>query len=494
MTLPRRSIRSAASIPAPWLALGLTALADVLFYRHAAGWTLGVYPLLLALVLACRARPHARRQADALLALALVPCVALTLRTGWLAAVTLTVLVSVLAVTARGGAPASALEWPACLGRLAWRGWGRVWADGNLVTKWRRRAKPASRQPGQLLRNWLAPLGMTLVFLLLFAAANPVLTLWLRRLADWLGDALEGWVSPLRWVFWFVTVSAAWALLRHRPRPVAREEPHPAPEAARVPGLPLVRTLGLFNAVFLLQNSLDMRYLWLGADLPGGMTYAHYAHRGAYPLVATALLAAAFILRAFRPGRQDEPRAAQALVHVWIAQNVFLTVSSAWRLWLYVGVYGLTRLRAAAAVWMALVAAGLVLAGVRIALRRSNDWLVHANLAALFVAVSAWSLTDIDGRIARFNVTHCRELGGPGVPIDLRYLRVLGPAALPALDELVSRLGHTPVRTQAELARRDARQRLNSRLEDWRAWTLESHRLKGSGSPAARGPSHRAEG
>jgi hypothetical protein len=64
----------------------------------------------------------------------------------------------------------------------------------------------------------------------------------------------------------------------------------------------MTRSLILFNALFALQSALDLVYLWGGATLPDGMTYADYAHRGAYPLIATALLAASFALIAMRPG------------------------------------------------------------------------------------------------------------------------------------------------------------------------------------------------
>ena len=53
----------------------------------------------------------------------------------------------------------------------------------------------------------------------------------------------------------------------------------------------MTRGLLLFNLVFLVQNLLDVEYLWAGAALPEGVTYAGYAHRGAYPLIATALIA-----------------------------------------------------------------------------------------------------------------------------------------------------------------------------------------------------------
>ena len=126
---------------------------------------------------------------------------------------------------------------------------------------------------------------------------------------------------------------------------------------------PQTVTIGLvvFNAIFAVQNLLDIGYLWGGARLPEGMTYASYAHRGAYPLVVTALLAAALMLIVFRPSAdQKQGRRNRVLVYIWIAQNILLTVSAAWRLKLYVSVYSLTRLRFAAAVWMLLVAMGLV--------------------------------------------------------------------------------------------------------------------------------------
>jgi hypothetical protein len=46
-----------------------------------------------------------------------------------------------------------------------------------------------------------------------------------------------------------------------------------------------------FNALFALQNGMDLAWLWGLMPLPAGITLADYAHRGAYPLIVTALLA-----------------------------------------------------------------------------------------------------------------------------------------------------------------------------------------------------------
>jgi hypothetical protein len=466
-------------VSVPLAVLALTALADVLFYRHPLGWTLGLYALVTALLLALHARPWARRSTDTLLVLILPPAIALVLRTGWLAVAMLAVLTAALAVAARGGAPAFATRWPAAAARIVTPGAGRLFADWARVSKWRRRRKPAARAPRRLWRNWGLPLAFTLVFLFLFTAANPVLAYWLRDVRAWIENLLANWFAPLRWLFWFAVAITAWALLRHRQRrPPPAPPPLPPLAAPLEPVVPLVRTLSLFNALFALQNALDIRYLWLGATLPDGMTYAEYAHRGAYPLVVTALLAGAFILWAFRPGREDGATGSvRALLHAWIGQNVFLTAGSAWRLWLYVGVFGLSRLRVAAAAWMALVAIGLILTGVRLALRRSNNWLIYANLLPLYLVLSGWTLINVDGRIAAFNVAHCREMGGPGVPLDMRYLRRLGPAALPALDRVAAAVADRGLRQQATIAMRDIEHNVARQMADWRGWTLLRQRL-----------------
>ena len=146
----------------------------------------------------------------------------------------------------------------------------------------------------------------------------------------------------------------------------------------------MLRSLILFNALFALQTGLDLVYLWGGVALPDGLTYAEYAHRGAYPLIATALLAAGFVLIAMRPGGPaEQSRLIRPLVLVWTGQNILLVISSILRLDLYVAAYSLTYLRLAAFIWMMLVAAGLLLMLIQMILRKPNSWLVAANAATL---------------------------------------------------------------------------------------------------------------
>lgn len=239
----------------------------------------------------------------------------------------------------------------------------------------------------------------------------------------------------------------------------------------------ILRSLILFNLLFAVQSILDGIYLWGHVALPDNVTYAWYAHRGAYPLIATALLAAAFVLAAMRPGgAAEKSKVIRPLVYLWVGQNVLLVASSILRLDLYVDVYMLTHWRIAAFIWMGLVALGLILIVARIVLDRSNEWLVSVNLIALAVVLYGCSLVNFDAFIANYNVAHSREASGNGVQIDINYLLALGPQALPAIDKAIAlRPG---IGESCLVSRRD---RLVERQRQdlvWRSWSFRNWRLQ----------------
>lgn len=79
------------------------------------------------------------------------------------------------------------------------------------------------------------------------------------------------------------------------------------------------------------------------------MSHAEYAHRGAYPLLATAMLAGSFAMAA-RPF-WAEHRLIRPLLLFWLAQNLALCGAAALRLDLYIAAYGQTPPTPAHARW-----------------------------------------------------------------------------------------------------------------------------------------------
>jgi hypothetical protein len=318
------------------------------------------------------------------------------------------------------------------------------------------------------------PVVGTTLFLLLFTIANPLIGELVARL-DPLTAA--GALSPVRLIFWMFAGALIWRLLSPRlPRfTLALDDRGLGLPGA---GLASVRlSLLAFNALFLLQNGLDLAFLWSGAALPDGMTYARYAHRGAYPLIATALLAGAFVLLTTRSGSPmaRDPLIRQ-LVTLWIAQNLFLVASTMLRTLAYIDAYSLTELRIQALVWMGLVAAGLALICVRLWLGRSSTWLVNANLLAVLLVLGASVWIDYDRIAAGWNVRHAREVGGRGTALDLCHLSRMGDSALLPLIELEARPIPLALRDRVRWVRSRAYRNLAAEQASWQSWTWRGAR------------------
>jgi hypothetical protein len=324
----------------------------------------------------------------------------------------------------------------------------------------------------------------SILFLLLFAQANPLIGEAFASL-DPLGS-VQG-LSIRRLALWAFVLMLVWSLLRPRLRFAAIGS---AKEGASIP-LPGVSsrsvTLSLFafNLIFALQNALDGAFLWSGAHLPDGMSFAEYAHRGAYPLIVTALLAGLFVIVTLRPGSEmaASPRI-RGLVYVWIAQNVFLVASTMLRTFRYIQAYSLTELRIEAIIWMGLVALGLVLICVRLRLGRSDTWLVNANLAAAALVLSISAALDYDRMAAGWNVRHAREAGGPGASLDLCYLNRMGSSALLPLIEFEGRRLPSFYRQRVAWVRNDVMDRLEARQASWAGWTWRGARRLDAASRA----------
>ncbi|MFW6188966.1 MAG: DUF4173 domain-containing protein [Planctomycetota bacterium] len=463
--------------------LGLVLLADFLFWKAPLGWTAGFYGLVLVAAVLAWSR-NGEWSAPG----TVVACLTgLLLLWCFEQPGILTVLLALLGIASvglvrRSGWTRSGMLWIERWLALVAIGWLRLFRDvGSLRRGGAEQETGTARRRGCL--GWVVPVLLACVFLFLFWLANPLIDRWFDRARVALSRLGEFVQFPGRPLFWLVVAFAGWALLRYRSGAEESRLQSTGQKLASRWGVfrpvVLVRSLVLFNAVFAVQTLLDLYYLWARGRLPGGMTYAEYAHRGAYPLVITALLAAVFVLVTFRAeANRREMAWPRRLVYVWLAQNVFLVVSAAWRLRLYVDAYTLTRLRVAAAVWMLVVALGLVWIVVRIAGERSNGWLVSVNLVTAIGVLFVCSFTDVDGRIAWYNARHCREVRGRGPSIDVGYLQSLGPESLPALLWLSRRVNASEPSRRVEQSVAKLSRRLDQVLGGWRGWSLRRARLK----------------
>lgn len=467
-----------------FLALALLlVLADLLFWQVPPGISLAIFFAAIAVPILWLRRGAVNIRtlliAIAIAALGVLPLVEATTWTGALAAL---FGVSFLALAVSKRLPRAFEDLTGILIRFGALAPFRLMGDSARLL-----ALGTNRGlGGRLVRGvaiWIVPAAFAAAFLVLFSEANPLIETALEAVR--LESAFD-LLQPGRIVLWGVVAVIVWPLLRPRLLTWPKRQEVQGPVLPRAESLlfgraAILRSLLVFNALFAVQTALDMLYLWGGVRLPDGLTYADYAHRGAYPLIVTALLAAGFVLAAMRRnGPAEQSPLIRRLVYLWIGQNVLLVISSILRLDLYVEVYSLTELRLAAGIWMVLVAVGLVLILAKIVLGRSNRWLVASNLVSLGLALYACAFIDLSALIARFNVENSRELGGEGQSLDLYYMSQLGPSVIPAISDYIDRVpaaSADQVRGFELLVDEMAADFL-ARPQDWRSWTFRDQRLR----------------
>jgi len=464
--------------PLVWLAprlgvgLALAVAADFLFLdASAAGLALALFLATLAAAAALFNMARPMREKLPALALLAAGLFTLLLEGGALNIALALLATTMFAISARRSFRLAALAPPALTLPLTgpFRLAADLWRVRRLTRFQRRMLSLAS------LVGWIVPIAVLFVFAGLLALGNPLFDQMFDALLnlrlDFASLARHGGVIGLALV-------AIWPLLHVRPAPAKKPARRPIGDGDSLlfGATPMARALVLLNLLFLAQGGSDIAFIWGGLTLPRGMSYADYAHQSAYPLAFTALLAAGFSLLALRPGGPSErSRWIAPLVLGFAAQNALLVCSAMFRLKLYVAAYGLTELRIAALIWMVLVAAGLGLIMVRIARGKSNSWLMEMNARALALALFVAATLNVPWIIGRYNLAHCKEMGGEGPHFDWSYLADLGPQALPALDAF---LPLAPAETRSALLALRANLADRAERGDWRAWSWRSARLK----------------
>lgn len=466
----------------------LVVAADLLFWDAPVGWTLGAFCGLLTALGAWRFRPALSRPVGRFaLALAAAASVALFLEPGFVAFGLALCALLVLVQAARPAPKTSPEAWFVAACGAAVLAPFTLFSDASGAQKakqWHgKRGTSTAWNWRRALLRWVLPVAGTLVFAWLFAQANPVWDEWMKTAWDKIVSLLRfpKWFSAARLLFWIAAGLCVFGLWRTRVRIRGDFTATDGKRGWSIPADIVIRSLALFTILFAVQLALDAGYLMLGAKLPHGMTHAQYAHRGAYPLVATALLAGLFTLAAFgSKGKAKDSPWARRLIALFIAQNILLLFTAAWRLFLYMDAFGWTRWRLAAAVWMALVGGGLALILAQVILRQTTLWLRWKIVAMALPTLLACAFFPVDRVIGAWNVAHCAELSpsdpgdeNPRGALNVRYLETLGIEALPALREAEARFQAKGNPGAQEI--REAVLRLQNELHglrrDFRGWT-----------------------
>jgi hypothetical protein len=247
--------------------------------------------------------------------------------------------------------------------------------------------------------------------------------------------------------------------------------------------------LSSINFLFLAFVIIQARYLFGGeANITTqGYTYAEYARRGFYELLAVSFMTMLLIvtLDAFTYRKRESEAYFRALVAGLIVLTLVILVAAFRRLDLYENAYGYTRIRVMSGVFMIWLAALLGLLLVAILRGRQNLFWIGCLITGMGFVLTL-NVLNMDGFIASRNIARFEETN----KVDVRYLLTLSDDAIPAITTL---LEHDNLAASAretllsglgsrlyELDRdKRARGPLSYHIGKARAWNaLDSHRAE----------------
>lgn len=225
--------------------------------------------------------------------------------------------------------------------------------------------------------------------------------------------------------------------------------------------------LVMLDAVYLVFVAIQSSYLFGGKDTLerfGG--YATYARAGFFQLVAVTAINLIIVMVCIHL-RKDHGQTTSLLVLelVLIASTAIMLVSAAWRMSLYVGEYGLSRLRILT-FWGMIVIAFLLVATV-LKLFRQRTQLFRL---ALFGTLGLWlvfALIQPDAIIANVNVNG--YLDGSTNTVDAQYI-----AELPHAADNLTKLKDQSSDKEVQFSASQSLKKLSpdSQWEEWPLWGI----------------------
>lgn len=219
----------------------------------------------------------------------------------------------------------------------------------------------------------------------------------------------------------------------------------------------------LVYVVYLLSQ---LTYLTGGfaGNLPESYTLADYARRGFFEMAWLCVINLFVICLSLGLCRQKPaPRFTRLLCCFIGVVTLFLIATASAKMLLYIGGYGLTRLRVLTQVIMVFLALVTVL--VMIWLFKPSFRYMQTVVVAALAICAAVSWADVDTQVANYNVD--AYLSGKLEAVDVAHLSGLGDGALPALHRLALEAEEKSV---ADKAAHVLRMRYHVASQDFRDW------------------------
>lgn len=296
-----------------------------------------------------------------------------------------------------------------------------------------------SRTAFAIMRGCLLALPIIIVFALLLGSADIVSGNFLEDVFSiFYFKDLEELIAHLSLigVLAWLTIFTLGTLLHNHPLLRTREYPD-LTQNFRLGFIEISIVLGSLTALFLFFVIIQAAYLFGGESniTSQGYTYAEYARRGFFELIAVSILTMGLIVGARLIAKVDTPRHEQTLQGLSIGlilMALIMLVSAYRRLSLYEDAYGYTHLRVVSHVFM-------IWLGLLFLILIADLLKVYPNLfwmGSVGVSVGFWmtlNIINLDAFIAKHNIERYTQTN----KLDTVYLFSLSDDAVPAMIQLL---------------------------------------------------------
>lgn len=274
------------------------------------------------------------------------------------------------------------------------------------------RAKPAaeaSRTRNQILWGLMMAAPVLVLVLMLLTSSDAVFSRLLLDRFTFLKDLrIDQFIShvvltviPALYFFGYL-----WSLKYER-----SAEDAPSPITKNLEPVSALTVLSVLCAVYLLFTLVQFTYLYnTSASLPEGLTYAGYARRGFFELLAAAIVNIAVILALAVKAKDSSLRLCRALKTGNSLLTVFtlnLLVSAFYRMHLYETAYGFTELRLFVQFFMVFLAVSLM--ALLVWIWKQQFPLLKTVLITAVTVYLALNFINVDRLIAHNNLERYRQ-------------------------------------------------------------------------------------
>lgn len=286
-------------------------------------------------------------------------------------------------------------------------------------------------------RGLLIAAPVLLVFALLLASADAVFAGYVNQMMRFFTfpnlNAQFFQVAFIAAFAWLSCGTIAYGVARRKPLQPADEEEKPKRKRFNLGLVEATITLGSVDLLFGFFVIIQFTYFFGGYKMidVGRLTYAEYARRGFFELVAVSVMTLGLVLALDNATVRRAARHTalfRALAVILVGLTGVLLVSAAQRMLLYEAAYGFTPLRVythVSMLWLGVLFGFFLLALFRVRLRIFS----LGVLVVMIGYVGTLNLMNVEAYIAERNIARAAE----GFEVDFRYLRTLSADATPAL-------------------------------------------------------------